>query len=346
MRRYGIGYDTGFINLGVSTRQVLDPEVVRREMRVIREDLHCDAVRVTGSDPERLELAATLAAEAGLEVWFSPFTCDLSTDELLDVLADCAERAERLRRGGAEIVLVTGAELSLFTKGFLPGDVCMDRIDALLTRPDREALAALPGRMNDFLAKAVDVVRRRFTGKITYASVHLEGVDWTPFDFVSIDSYRTKEIAAGFAEGVRALVEAGKPVAITEFGAPTYRGAADRSSIAWDVIEWEGATPIRLNGDYVRDEAEQAAHLRELLEIFDAEGVDSAFVHTFAQYHLPHRSGDLRDDLDLASYGVVKVIEDGDGRTLTGLPWEPKAAFSALADHYGRRTAGRAENSR
>src|SRR5690348_8409458 len=101
MRRYGIGYDTGFVNLGVSTRAVFDPEVVRREMRVIREDLHCDAVRVTGSDPERLEIAATLAAEAGLEVWFSPFTCDLTTDQLLDVLADCAERAERLRRGGA-----------------------------------------------------------------------------------------------------------------------------------------------------------------------------------------------------------------------------------------------------
>jgi hypothetical protein len=31
-----------------------------------------------------------------------------------------------------------------------------------------------------------------------------------------------------------------------------------------------------------RDEAGQAAYLRELLEIFDAEGVDSAFVFAFA----------------------------------------------------------------
>ncbi|MCO5970709.1 hypothetical protein [Actinoallomurus soli] len=341
MRRYGIGYDTGFVNLGVSTREVFDLEVVRREMRVIREDLHCDAVRVTGGDPERLEIAATLAAEAGLEVWFSPFTCDLTTDRLLDVLADCAERAERLRRNGTEIVLVTGAELSLFTKGFLPGDVCTDRIDALLTRPDRAALAALPGRMNDFLVKAVDVVRRRFGGRVTYASVHFEGVDWTPFDLVSIDFYRTKEIAAGFAGSVRALVEAGKPVVITEFGCPAYHGAADRSSAAWDVIEWEGAMPRRLNGDHVRDEAAQAAHLRELLEIFEAEGVDGTFVHTFAQYHLPHRSGDPRKDLDLASYGIVKVVEDGGDRTFPGVPWEPKAAFSTLAAHYGSRTAGR-----
>jgi len=41
----------------------------------------------------------------------------------------------------------------------------------------------------------------------------------------------------------------------------------------------------------------------------------------------PHRpDGDPRDDLDLASYGIVKVLENG--RT------EPKAAFAALASHY------------
>jgi hypothetical protein len=48
---------------------------------------------------------------------------------------------------------------------------------------------------------------------------------------------------------------------------------------------------------------------------------------------LPHR-GDPRDDLDLAGYGVVKVLEDRLGRTYPGMPWEPKAAFTALADAY------------
>jgi hypothetical protein len=100
MRGKGITYDTGFLNAGASTREPFDPEGVKREMRVIREDLHCNAVRVTGGDPDRLEIAATHAAEVGLEVWLSPFTCDLTTDELLDFLADCAERAERLRRRG------------------------------------------------------------------------------------------------------------------------------------------------------------------------------------------------------------------------------------------------------
>src|SRR5712691_3266615 len=128
MRGNGISYDTGFFNAGVSTHEPFDPDVVKREMRVIHDDLHCNAVRITGGEPDRLEIAATHAADIGLEVWFSPFTCDLTTDELLTFLADCAERADRLRRSGAEVVLITGAELSLFTKGFLPGDAIADRL--------------------------------------------------------------------------------------------------------------------------------------------------------------------------------------------------------------------------
>src|SRR4051794_23026082 len=120
MRAKGISYDTGFINKGVSSREPFDIAVVKRELQIIHDDLHCNAVRLTGGDVQRLDAAAGLAAEAGLEVWFSPFTCDLSYEEMLDLLADCAERAERLRRQGAEVVLVTGGEISLMNNGFLP----------------------------------------------------------------------------------------------------------------------------------------------------------------------------------------------------------------------------------
>jgi hypothetical protein len=30
------------------------------------------------------------------------------------------------------------------------------------------------------------------------------------------------------------------------------------------------------------------------------------------------------------------MVDDHDGGTYPGLPWEPKAAFAAIADHYGR----------
>lgn len=336
MRGKGINYDTGFIHKGSYSRPALDPTLVKREIEIIRDDLHCNVVRVTGGDPDRLSLAAELAGDAGLEVWFSPFTCDLSEAEMLTLLGECADHAERLRRRGVEVVFVTGAELSLLNKGYLPGETLSERIE-LVKQPAN--LCAHVGfvsqRVNDFLARAVAHVRERFGGRVTYAAIPLERVDWTPFDIIALDVYRSLEVADRFAEGARALVAQGKPVAITEFGSATYRGAADKGARAGFNIEWDEATatPLRLDGEYERDEAEQAECLRELLAIFDEAGVDTTLVFTFASYALPHRSAP-RDDLDMASYGIVKMLEAGAGARYPDMPWEPKAAFAAVAEFY------------
>ena len=238
MRANGISYDTGFVRDGGSSREPFDPGVVRRELRIIRHDLHCNAVRIMGGTPERLELAATYAAELGLEVWFSPYPLELTTDELLSLFADCAERAERLRRRGAEVVFVAGAELSLMNKGFLDGETFFDRLQRLLGQPHRlpELIPEVAARVNQFLARAVAVVRERFGGRVTYAAIQLERVDWACFDIVSVDLYRSSEIADRFTEGVRALVALGKPVAITEFGAATYRGAGERGAHGLEIV--------------------------------------------------------------------------------------------------------------
>jgi len=339
MRGKGITYDTGFVaRPGHSTREPFDVDVVRREMQIIRTDLHCTAVRVTGGIQDRLETAARHAAEAGLEVWYSPFTCDLTAGELLDFLADSADRAERLRRDGAQVVLLTGSELSLFTVGFLPGDTLDERL-ALLAEPHRtrELMADVPARVNDFLGKAIQLVRDRFGGKVSYASLPLEGVDWTPFDIISSDAgYRNAQNADRFRARIRSAVGQGKPLAVTEFGCTTHRGAATKGGHGDRIVEWgEDGRPVRLVGDHIRDEQEQATYLRELLEVFTAEGVDSAFVNTFARYDLPHRA-DPSEDFDMASYGIVKVLEDRIGETYPGLPWQPKAAFTMLADYYSR----------
>jgi hypothetical protein len=290
---------------------------------VIRDDLHCTAVRLTGGDVARLDVVASIAAELGLEVWFSPFTNDLTEDELLAVLADCADRAERLRLAGAKVVLLTGAELSMFTVGFLPGDTLEERLAVLADPAElRAAIPAVPARLNDFLARAVAVVRSKFGGPVSYAAIpSFEGVDWTPFDFVSVDLYRSTQVADIFADAVKSLVEQGKPVVITEFGSATFRGAPDRGAHAGSIVVREGAVAVGLDGDYERDEDGQAAHIVELLDLFDEAGVDTAFVYAFANFHLPQRA-----DLDLASYGVVRVID--------GTAWEPKAAFAALAERY------------
>ena len=346
MRGKGINYDTGFFNGGTSTHEPFDADVVRREMRVIRDDLHCTSVRVTGGDAERLKVTATLAADAGLEVWLCPFTSDVPQDALLILLANCAEHAESLRLAGAEVVMLTGSELSLFVPGLLPGETLADRL-ALIADPlrVRAHIVQARARINDFLQRAVDVVRARFGGKVSYASLPFEGVDWTPFDVIATDAgYRTAATAATFRDLMRAFVAQGraqgKPVAITEFGCATYRGAADAGKDAHALVVYgDDGRPKLLKGEYARDEGEQATYVRELLEIFESEGIDSAFVYTFARYDLPHRD-DPHMDLDRVSAGVVKVLDgsarDVRDRRYPDMAWEPKAAFDVVGAWYGR----------
>jgi hypothetical protein len=333
MRGKGINYDTGFYPAGNSSRPDFDPAIVQQEMRVIARDLGCTAVRISGGDPERLSIAAQHAAAAGLEVWFAPFPCELTTAELAPLLAECADRAEQLRQAGADVVLVTGCELTLFNQGFLPGSTIYERIGGLGTwGPElKSAFAALPGKLNGFLAETATAARRRFGGPVTYASGIWEPVDWAPFDIAAVDAYRDADNAGNFAELLRKQVGKGRPLVVTEYGCCTYQGAGARGGMGWAIIEKDAdADPPRLDGDYVRDEAEQVRYLTELTEIFAAEGVDLAFWFTFAGYNLVSGDGP-RGDLDLASYGVVRMLPGGPPAGCQGLGWEPKLVFRALA---------------
>jgi hypothetical protein len=64
MRGKGITYDTGFLTAGGSTHEPFNPDLVQSEMQIVRDDLKCNAVRITGGNVDRLEIAATHAAAA------------------------------------------------------------------------------------------------------------------------------------------------------------------------------------------------------------------------------------------------------------------------------------------
>lgn len=314
MRARGITYDTGTFPGNLITRKTFAPEQVRREMTVIAGDLHCDAVRISGRDAERLSIAARHAADTGLEVWFSPFPVDLRPGEVLSFFVDCAQRAEAVRRSGAQVVFVTGCEISAFCHGFLPGDTYLDRLHAMATADMRwwTSLGAVPERLNAFLAQAAATVRSHFGGRITYASGPWESVDWEPFDLVSLDAYRTAQNADTFRTDVRESLSHGKPVAITEYGTCAYRGAGDLGGMAWQPP-----------GGAIPDEDEQVRYLNELLDIFEEEGVDTALWFSFANYDKP-------GDRDIASYGVVRMLDE--------TRWEPKKVFHAMSTRHQRPT--------
>ncbi|MFJ6409719.1 hypothetical protein ACIQK9_29800 [Streptomyces hydrogenans] len=173
-----------------------------------------------------------------------------------------------------------------------------------------------------------------------------------------------QRLGRGLAAGDRRS----KPVAVTEFGSAGYRGAGDRGALGLEVVAYDASGPVRLTGAYERDEEGRAAYVRELLAVFDASGVDATFVFTFALHDHVHRpdgdptadldlasygvvkvrpDGDPTADLSLASYGVVKVYEDREGLRYPGLPWEPKAAFDAVAEyHRAHRAPGGAPSPR
>ncbi len=335
--KLGINYDTGIFPGKRRSREVFDPEQAAFDMKVIARNLHCAAVRITGGDPERISVAAGYAAEEGLDVWFSPHPCELDTKEMLAAFEDCALRAEALRgKSAGNVVLVLGCEVSVFGRGFLPGADSYARMGQLMA-PSPELFGEYPAilaRLNAFLAEAVAVSRERFSGAITYASGAWEQIDWEPFTLVGVDAYRDKSNEVTFDQQLDAWTAQGKPVAVTEFGCCTYRGAGEQGANGWAILSGEGEDQ-QLAGDYARDESEQVAYLRELLAICERHAVDTAFWFTFASWNRPHRPDDPRRDMDLASFGVVKVSEQQSA--IPSRNWSPKAVFHEFANRARSR---------
>jgi hypothetical protein len=227
MKRMGVCYDLGRVMWGQNWRPVFDPVEVHRELTIIKGDLHCNAVRICGEDLDRVMLAGRDALDLGLEAWLSPELWDHSPDETLAYIAGAAARAEELLElHPGRVVLSVGSELTLFMAGIVEGDSLFER----LNHPsfwERVRSGAHNTKLNAFLAEATERVREVFHGRITYASVPLETIDWSPFDIVSVDLYRDAQLRSRFGEILGRYFAHGRPVAITEFGCCTYRGAAD-----------------------------------------------------------------------------------------------------------------------
>lgn len=332
MRIRGINYDTG-TKVGAShSRPTFDPVIMARELAIIRDELHCNAVRISGSDTDRLCLAAERALADGLEVWLSPHFTELPAEQLLPALVECAARAETLRRKWPRLVFVGGGELTLFMPGILPGKTLQERMSGpALVESIKTGAHNAP--LNAFLTKAAAEIRNVFRGKVTYASAPLEAVDWTPFDIVSVDHYREVRNRSTYVDRARSYARFGKPVVITEVGCCTYQGAADKGGRGFMVMD-RAARGRQLVAGLTRDEAGQAAELRDLLTTLHDAGVEGTFVFTFVAPTMFHSRNPLYD-FDLGSYALVKSYDTRYGSSFPGLPWDKKESFLAVASLYG-----------
>ena len=341
----GVCYDVGRAYADrFLTRLVFDPAATRRELQIIRDDLHCNAVRLQGTDITRLITAASDALElGGLQVWLSPELFEHSREETLAYLAQAATAAEPLHEQfPGQVVFCVGTESSLFTRGIVPGRSVDRRIAAIRQAGVRSAPYA--DQIQAFLAAAAQHVRQVFHGPLTYASLQFEVVDWSLFDFIGVDLYRNSKNEHRYPETIRSYVGQGQPVVNAEFGHSSYRGNRPGRMELGEVnnlsvglsrlpLTRRLVRPCLKRGTHIRDEEYQARELTKTLTIIDAEGMNGAFIWTFADPWLIH-AADPRHDLDMTSTSLVRTYAQGTGTTYPGLPWEPKPAFTAVASFY------------
>jgi hypothetical protein len=352
LRLKGVIYDVG-TKMWFNWRPDFDLPTVRRELQIIRNDLHCNAVKINGSDLTKVVASAQAALEQGLEVWFSPTFWDKGPRETLEYTVKAARQAETLRNGPqGKVVFVVGGELTLFMRGIiqgksLPSRMSNPRLFSIIKAGEHNK------PLNEYLARANAAVRQVYHGEVSYGSLVWERVDWSLFDHAGVDHYRATKIEDRYLEMLEPTFSSGKPVVITGFGyAATRGGPLEEGFLSSggvggnDIIDTRSQAlhymiPVfgrlvrpHLNGVHVRDEAWQAKKLVETLQLLDRAGVEGAFVSTFISQITPF-SEDPRYDLDMASESLVKYLEGASrGKTYSDMRWEPKESFRAVARYY------------
>ena len=167
---------------------------------------------------------------------------------------------------------------------------------------------------------------------------------------MGVDHYRDSRIKDRYVEMLQPLLSTGKPVIITEFGMRTFHGAESSGALGFGVTDPTRLAlhtlPVigrfvrpRLKGTFQRDEAMQARELAETLDELERAGVAGALLSTFVTPE-GTTDDDPLYDLDMDSMSLVKSLPDGrHGTVYPDMPWEPKEAFAAVANHFARTVA-------
>jgi hypothetical protein len=350
----GVNYDVGTV-MGGNWRPDYDPQTVQRELEIIKNDLHCNAVGISGKDIGRLVVTAEAALSRGLEAWLHPADwTNKPPQPTLAYIAEAARAAQPLHeRYPGKVVFSVGSEFSLFVKGIVePGKTFMQRMRTVFSGDYIES-GKHNQPLNDYLARATAAVRPVFGGQVMYRCLVWEQVDWSMFDIIGVDHYWAEKIQDRYVDMVRPLFTYGKPVVNTGFGFNTTN--APVTGMASTLINTPPLSvlvhqllPAVLHqlpvvGRFVRpklktvterDEAMQAKRLVDNLKVLDEAGFSGAFMDTFIFPRSPY-SATPKYDLDRGSSSLVKFFDSGrHGTTYPDMRWEPKESFKAVASYY------------
>ncbi|MET9226613.1 hypothetical protein [Lentzea sp. NPDC003310] len=330
-KRGGVCYDTGVLHAvgdPLSRARWSRPQL-EREIRLIAEDLRCPSITAFGTDLGRLAETTDTALRHGMRVFVQPRLYDHPQEEVLAHMAEAARTAEKKRRGD-EITFVTGCEHFLFTPGIIPGDTFLDRIAAMPSITDWPAVIR---RFREFMAKAVEVTRREFCGRITYgaaAGADARWNDWSLFDLVGLDYYQHFETDAEYTADLDGYRRWGKPLMVLEYGCCTFTGAAVAGGMGWDIVDYEADPPVIKPG-FERNEREQADHVARMLRVFAAQpDVEGSHLYSVITPDSPHHPTCRDRDYDMASYSLLRTIRERFDDENSPYRLEPKKSFHAF----------------
>lgn len=343
MKYYGVVYDVGlrFTEGNPYSVEPFDVALASYDINAIATEMHANAIRIEGEEIDRLVIASRVAHSVGLTIFFNPWKMNVPVTELADYFVQAAKAAEQLRKEGADIIFVTGCEMTLFNEGIIKGDTVIKRVNwlaslAIEVSPENidTLLLEIGEKLNDTLRAIVKAVRDEFKGMVTYSAGMWEMVDWSLFDIVGIDHYRSNESSKEYVTTLDRY-RVGKPLIVMEVGSCAYEGASVLG--AGGFMRLQGTNPdgsgIFADGIVpTRSEHEQANYVEEQLVLLSDAGTTGAFIYVFS--FPTYRYGEGKRDLDMMSFSLVKTYSNDHPKSKKMPPWEPKEAFYCVANLY------------
>ena len=246
----------------------LDTNTIRNELRIIKEDLGCNAVRLISDSNSKLIEAAEIALKFNLEPWVSNRLFGLNTKGAKKVLRDLAISCEILRkRYSTQIIIIVANEPSLDTRFVWrigPPSTGSKLEHFFSTHRQNEKLD-----LSSFISELAIEVKKYFNGPITLASGPWEKIDWKYFDYIGVNLYINKHNKDIYENLIDEYKGYKKPLVITEFGCCTFKGAADYGGNGWNYAS---------KNNVVYDKTEQANTIEKCINIFKNKDVEGSFL--------------------------------------------------------------------
>ncbi len=322
MRFFGVNYNVG---LGSDAWPQLSYDNLKQHMQLLK-NMNVNYVRINGNSLEKMRPVAEAAADFGLGVWIAPRFVNVTTKKHIKLIEPFAIYAEDLRKNKkSHVVFVVANEASLYVNGLLPGKDLFARLNNLrhyskfLLAPEKEFVAfpkilkaalsyktKCDEKLNNFLSKLVQEVKKKFKGDTTYSKGYWERIKWAKFDIVSMNLYLSQWNRGKMDEILKSeLKTSGKPCVLTEFGTACFKGAPD--------LGLDAALYLREQPNIQGDEDAQIVGLTEQLKAINRAGIDGCFVWQLIEP-------------DARGFGIARILQDG--------KIEPKLAAGILSEYY------------